>query len=103
MPPLKERKEDIPLLVDHILRKEIKRGEPKRVIYREAMKKLVAYDFPVNIRELENIVERACILSEGNTITAKDIKLDYDKICYKKNHENNSRAVKKDLRELSLE
>ena len=84
MPPLKERKEDIPLLADHILRKEIKRGEPKRVINREAMKKLVAYDFPGNIRELENIVERACILSEGNTITAKDIKLDYDKICYKK-------------------
>lgn len=103
MPPLKERKEDIPLLVDHILRKKIKRGEPKRVIYREAMKKLVAYDFPGNIRELENIVERACILSEANTITAKDIKLDYNKICYKKNNENNSRAVKKNLRELSLE
>ncbi len=73
------------------------------MIYREAMKKLVAYDFWGNIRELENIVEKACILFEGSTITAKDIKLDYDKICYKKNNENNSRAVNEDLRELSFE
>jgi transcriptional regulator of acetoin/glycerol metabolism len=42
------------------------------------MKKLMAYDFPGNIRELENIVERACLLSEGNRVTGKDIKLDCD-------------------------
>ena len=83
IPPLKDRKEDIPLLINHILSKDRKKREPKKVIYREALKKLKAYDFPGNIRELENIVERACILSEGNILTGKDIKLDCDSKSYK--------------------
>jgi transcriptional regulator with PAS, ATPase and Fis domain len=84
IPPLKERKEDIPLLVDHILRKDRKEEEPRKVVYKETLKILMAYDFPGNIRELENIVERACILSEGNIVTGKDIKLDCDsKYCSK--------------------
>jgi transcriptional regulator with PAS, ATPase and Fis domain len=78
IPPLKERKEDIPLLVEHILSKERAEANPKKVIYKETMKKLMTYDFPGNIRELENIVERACLLSEGNGVTGKDIKLDCD-------------------------
>jgi len=78
IPPLKERKEDIPLLVDYILKKDRKEGELKKMIYHETLKKLMAYDSPGNIRELENIVERACILSEGNIVTGKDIKLDCD-------------------------
>jgi DNA-binding NtrC family response regulator len=78
VPPLKERKEDIPLLVDHILSKERADAKSKKMIYRETMKKLMAYNFPGNIRELENIVERACILSEGNILKGTDIKLDCD-------------------------
>ncbi len=78
LPPLRERKEDIPLLVDHILKKDRREGEPKKVIYKETLKILMAYNFPGNIRELENIVERARILSEGNIIVEKDIKLDRD-------------------------
>jgi len=84
IPPLKDRKEDIPLLVDHILRKEGAEAKPKKVIHTEGIKKLLAYDFPGNIRELENIVERACILSEGNILTEKDIKLDCDSKYYRK-------------------
>lgn len=84
IPPLKERKENIPLLVDHILKKNRREGGPKKVIYNETLKILMAYDFPGNIRELENIVERACILSEGNIVTEKDIKLDCDSKYYRK-------------------
>lgn len=85
MSPLKERKEDIPLLVNHILKKEREKGEPKKEIYQGAMKRLMIYDFPGNIRELENIIERACILSEGNVINKKDIVLDNELVDGEKN------------------
>ena len=78
IPPLKERKEDIPLLVNHILKKERKAGEPLKKIDQWAQKKLMAYDFPGNIRELENIIVRACLLSEKNIVTERDIKLDQE-------------------------
>lgn len=78
IPPLKERKEDIPLLVDHILKRESMGRAQKKEIHQEALKKLMAYDFPGNIRELENIIERACTLSEKNIITEKDIKFDHE-------------------------
>ena len=85
LPPLKERKGDITLLVEHILQREKKHGEPKKEISKGALKKLMAYDFPGNIRELENIVERACIFSEGKIVTERDIELDYDNPTFKKN------------------
>jgi transcriptional regulator with PAS, ATPase and Fis domain len=97
IPPLRERKEDIPLLVDHILRKDRKEGEPKKVIYKETLKMLMAYNFPGNIRELENIVERACILSEGNKVTEKDIKLDCDSKYCKKTMNTTPEQLRKTL------
>ena len=78
IPPLKDRKEDIPLLVNHILEKEKKEGEPKKVIFKAALKKLISYDFPGNIRELENIIKRACFFSEKSILTERDIKLDHE-------------------------
>lgn len=78
IPPLKERKEDIPLLIKHILRKKEQEGEPEQKINKKALKKLMDYDFPGNIRELENIIERAYVLSEGNDITEKEIKLNHE-------------------------
>src|SRR5271157_798917 len=66
LPPLRERKEDIPLLVDHFLKKfceENGRGELR--LLPEALKVMMDYDWPGNVRELENAVERAVVLSNG--------------------------------------
>jgi two-component system response regulator AtoC len=70
MPPLRERKDDIPLLVVHFLNKF--RYAPDAIptaVTEEALNRLVEYDWPGNVRELENAVERAVVLSRGNPIT----------------------------------
>jgi DNA-binding NtrC family response regulator len=72
LPPLRERREDIPLLIEHFLQtrpvgKQLFRVTP------EAMTVLCNYDWPGNIRELANVLERAQILAEGNTITTDDL------------------------------
>lgn len=68
--PLRERKEDIPGLVQHFMRKySSKRSQRVTTIPIRSMKKLMAYDYPGNIRELENIVERAVILSKSKYLT----------------------------------
>ncbi len=74
MPPLRDRKEDIPLLVEHFLVKY--RYEPGAIptsITEEALTRLVDYDWPGNVRELENAVERAVVLARGNPITAEHL------------------------------
>lgn len=69
VPPLRNRKEDIPLLVEHFVDKFNKDYSKNiRYISDEAMEKLKAYDWPGNIRELENLIERAVILSNGETL-----------------------------------
>jgi two-component system response regulator AtoC len=76
LPSLRERGEDIPLLASHLLERIGKRmGRAIPVISPQAMEKLRAYPFPGNIRELENILERAIIYCENDIITAKDIDL----------------------------
>lgn len=85
IPPLKERKEDIPLLVDYILKKNRKQSDREKKITQNAMEILMKYDFPGNIRELENIIERACILSEVDIITDKEIRFNYETEEYKRN------------------
>lgn len=72
-PPLRERKEDIPLLVKHFIHKyEGRMGKKITDVSDKVMEALAAYDWPGNIRELENLVERAIILSPGNKLEAGD-------------------------------
>ncbi|MBI4495529.1 MAG: sigma-54-dependent Fis family transcriptional regulator, partial [Deltaproteobacteria bacterium] len=72
--PLRERREDIPLLVEHFIRefcldnhKEMKKISP------EAMDLLISYPWPGNVRELKNVVERMVIMTAGPTISSKDV------------------------------
>jgi DNA-binding NtrC family response regulator len=68
LPPLRERKEDIPLLVGHFLQKFCgEAGRPAMTISQSAMRALMAYGWPGNIRQLENAIERAVALSGGRT------------------------------------
>jgi PAS domain S-box-containing protein len=68
-PPLRNRKEDIPLLVKHFCKKhEGKIGKSVKNISPDVLKALMEYDWPGNIRELENIIERALILTPGDTL-----------------------------------
>lgn len=72
-PPLRERKEDIPLLVKHFCQKhEGKIGKKINNVSPAVMKVLMEYNWPGNIRELENIIERALILSKGDTLEYGD-------------------------------
>jgi DNA-binding NtrC family response regulator len=71
LPPLRERTTDIPLLVDHFLKK-YSQGR-KRTITDAALKLLMAYDWPGNVRQLESVVERAILLSEGDVIGPQDL------------------------------
>ena len=72
MPPLRERKDDIPLLVDHFLAKFKKAGGAEKVS-EDALGLLMEYPWPGNVRELENIIERAGALSEGGIITPEHL------------------------------
>ncbi|MBI4810348.1 MAG: sigma-54-dependent Fis family transcriptional regulator, partial [Ignavibacteriales bacterium] len=74
IPPLKERKEDIPLLVKNFLSKKL-RARMSKEIDQPAMELLLSYDWPGNVRELENILESAVILSSSDTIRVNDIML----------------------------
>ncbi len=71
MPPLRERKDDIPLLVRHFIEKY--KGESKKEISPQALQLLVWYDWPGNIRELENVIERVIALSDREEILPKDL------------------------------
>jgi two-component system response regulator PilR (NtrC family) len=74
LPPLRQRREDIPLLVDFFLQKYCKQMElPPRQISVDAMQMLESYDWPGNVRELENLIERALALSHAETVTTRDL------------------------------
>jgi two-component system response regulator AtoC len=76
LPPLRERKADIPLLADHLLTRLCARmGRPRPGLAPAVGGLLSAYSFPGNIRELENILERALIYCEGNVIREEDLDL----------------------------
>jgi two-component system response regulator PilR (NtrC family) len=76
VPPLRDRREDIPKLAGRVLERLAKDGggAPAR-LEPEALRSLLAYDFPGNVRELENVLERAVALCENNSIGASDLRL----------------------------
>ncbi len=74
MPPLRERRDDIPLLARHFVQKHAKRCKVKpRPISRDAQACLVNYDWPGNVRELENAIEHALVLGSSDTILPEDL------------------------------
>lgn len=76
IPPLRERREDIPALAAHFAEKYGREIRRRRVtLSPAALKALQSYDFPGNVRELENCIERACILCEGTTLEPEDLRL----------------------------
>jgi DNA-binding NtrC family response regulator len=94
LPPLRQRREDIPLLVDFFLQKYCKQMEmPAKPISIEAMQMLESYDWPGNVRELENLIERALALTHADTITTRDLPV----------HLLTNRRVSSDLIELPEE
>jgi len=76
LPPLRQRKKDIPLLIDHFLRINAKRsGKPAKTFSKEAIKALMEYDWPGNVRELQNLVERCFTISKDSVIQLQDISI----------------------------
>lgn len=77
IPPLRERRDDIPYLADHFIRKHAAElGTAELPMSAEAADKLMAYHWPGNVRELENVVERSLVLATGSRLEAADIRLD---------------------------
>jgi len=72
VPPLRTRKEDIPALAEHFL-KRVQGGDSKKVLSAASLDRLLQYQWPGNVRELRNVVERACLFSEGPTLQPWDL------------------------------
>jgi len=73
IPPLRERNEDIPIIVESILKRESDRVAVNKSFSPEALDKMVAYHWPGNIRELENVVKKALVICDGYRIKAEEI------------------------------
>ncbi len=73
IPPLRERRQDIPLLVAHFLERLGRNSGVEKTISDDALKTLLNYDWPGNVRELENFLERACALSSADQIQLRDL------------------------------
>jgi two-component system response regulator AtoC len=76
LPPLQERKEDIPLLVEHFLTQfRTEMQKPLEGVSAEALEMLMAYDWPGNVRELRNVLERGAVMARGPIITPTELEL----------------------------
>ena len=73
MPPLRERVEDIPLLISHFLEKNAEEYNRYLTMDRSARKILLEHHWPGNVRELENIIERLCIMVDQDTVGQSDL------------------------------
>jgi DNA-binding NtrC family response regulator len=73
IPPLRERREDIPLLIAHFMERTSRASTQEKILTDEAIKAMLAYDWPGNVRELENCLERTCAFTSGPTIHVPDL------------------------------
>ena len=73
IPPLRERREDIPLLVAHFMERTSRASGQEKMLTDEAVKVMLAYDWPGNVRELENCLERTCAFTSGPLIHVPDL------------------------------
>src|ERR1700681_423887 len=73
IPPLRERREDIPLLVAHFMERASRASGQEKILTDEAVKVMLAYDWPGNVRELENCLERTCAFTSGPLIHVPDL------------------------------
>jgi two-component system, NtrC family, response regulator AtoC len=73
VPPLRERRDDIPLLVTHFLWKHTPADQTPPAVDSQALQRLIAYLWPGNVRELENVIERAITLNQSGLITSEDL------------------------------
>jgi DNA-binding NtrC family response regulator len=76
IPPLRQRKVDIPFLADHFARKVGKELGRACEISRDALDRLMEYDWPGNVRELENTIERSMVLCAGDVLGGGEVRLD---------------------------
>lgn len=75
VPPLRDRKEDIPILAQYFVKRAASRFGKKVVLSNEALQKLLVYSWPGNVRELENTITRAVVLARGSLIHPEDIQI----------------------------
>jgi two-component system response regulator HydG len=73
IPALRERKQDIPVLIEHFVERMARGSGVRHTLSEEAMKALITYDWPGNVRELENCIERACTMSSGPMLHIGDL------------------------------
>jgi two-component system response regulator HydG len=73
IPPLRERRQDIPLLAGHVLERLFQNSGRQHELSDEAVRALLAYDWPGNVRELENCLERCCAMTSGSIIHTVDL------------------------------
>ncbi|OGP66017.1 MAG: hypothetical protein A3K22_02770 [Deltaproteobacteria bacterium RBG_16_42_7] len=89
IPPLRERKEDIPLLLEYFLLRTVRKtGKQIKGFSQDAIELLMSYNWPGNVRELENVIKRAVVVSKGDVLDVTDISL-------------NPEPYRKELKELS--
>jgi DNA-binding NtrC family response regulator len=73
IPPLRERREDVPLLIAHFMERSSRASGQEKILTDEAIKAMLAYDWPGNVRELENCLERTCAFTSGPLIHVPDL------------------------------
>ena len=101
IPPLRERKEDIPLLIDHFLNHfASENGKKLQGTDSETRDLLLKYDYPGNVRELENIIERAVVITRGEVISSRDLPFSGSSLGDAKSEMTATRSLKMSLEHL---